>query len=635
MRTKILFILTLLVCLNLSALALVDPTTVGVGAKALSLGRAYVGYTDDGDTIFTNPAGLGRIDTLKLTSMQTQQSSDLNYLVLGGVYPISEGQAIGIGYASLGTGGIDLRDDNGTSLGSGNYSNSVYLLSYGINAKRILPFASDKLSLGTNLKYFSYVLNGSAQMEQGSGSGMDMDASLVYEAKPWLTLGYTQQNCLPSSLGGKISFANGYEEGLATVTKLGGKIQILGDKDESIQSSPYKLSLGLESDFYPTQNKAATMHVGSEFWPSEVLALRVGMDQNSSSDNTMVTNLSAGVGLRYAGFEFAYAYHPYSEFSDDTAHYISISYVGINKSDYSIVIKSPSDKLITKDHATKVEGIIIGKVGNLQSVNINGNIVTLKTDNSFSTNLPLISGKNSIRVQASKPDGTKDEKVVRVLRIQEFADVNEKTLAAKEIEYLGTLGLAEGYKDSTFKPDTILSRAELTTFLVRSTGLKTPTVYGNIFKDVPERHWANSYLKLAKRYELVEGYPDRTFKPSLSINRTEAAVIITRFDNEIAVPSRVTTAPYSDIKTSNWAAGAISKAKEAGMLKFANDNILNGKKGVNRAQFVFMLSKTCIGQQLIANLLDFNTGYDKPEIPIVYIPNKTKQASIQRLINNY
>jgi len=65
---------------------------------------------------------------------------------LGGVYPISEGQAIGIGYASLVTGGIDLRDDNGTSIGSGNYSNSVYLLSYGINAKRIFPFASDKLS---------------------------------------------------------------------------------------------------------------------------------------------------------------------------------------------------------------------------------------------------------------------------------------------------------------------------------------------------------------------------------------------------------------------------------------------------------------------------------------------------------
>ena len=59
--------LILLLLLSGAAHALVDPLYIGVGARPLGMGKAYVGYAEDGDALFTNPAGLGKIDNIKVT----------------------------------------------------------------------------------------------------------------------------------------------------------------------------------------------------------------------------------------------------------------------------------------------------------------------------------------------------------------------------------------------------------------------------------------------------------------------------------------------------------------------------------------------------------------------------------------
>ena len=59
----LLFILTLIT--SASAQTTFDPLSIAVGARALGMGKAYVAVAEDGDTIFTNPAGLGEIDTFK------------------------------------------------------------------------------------------------------------------------------------------------------------------------------------------------------------------------------------------------------------------------------------------------------------------------------------------------------------------------------------------------------------------------------------------------------------------------------------------------------------------------------------------------------------------------------------------
>ena len=60
-----------------------DPMYIGVGARPLGMGKAYVAVAEDGDTVFVNPAGLGKVLTPKLTSMYTSLLGDVNYVVLG------------------------------------------------------------------------------------------------------------------------------------------------------------------------------------------------------------------------------------------------------------------------------------------------------------------------------------------------------------------------------------------------------------------------------------------------------------------------------------------------------------------------------------------------------------------------
>ena len=75
--------------------AIADPMYIGVGARPLGMGKAYVAVAEDGDTIFLNPAGLGTIDSLKFTSMYSNLLSDVRYFVLGGAYPLDIGTLVG------------------------------------------------------------------------------------------------------------------------------------------------------------------------------------------------------------------------------------------------------------------------------------------------------------------------------------------------------------------------------------------------------------------------------------------------------------------------------------------------------------------------------------------------------------
>ena len=83
-----------------SAQTTFDPLSIGVGARALGMGKAYVAVAEDSDTIFTNPAGLGEIDNFQFTSMSGKIMEEVNYTLFGGVYPIGNKQAIGIGYVA-------------------------------------------------------------------------------------------------------------------------------------------------------------------------------------------------------------------------------------------------------------------------------------------------------------------------------------------------------------------------------------------------------------------------------------------------------------------------------------------------------------------------------------------------------
>ena len=96
------------------------------------------------------------------------------------------------------------------------------------------------------------------------------------------------------------------------------------------------------------------------------------------------------------------------------------------------------------------------------------------------------------------------------------------------INALVALGVVRGYEDGTFRPENILTRAELAVLLVESLG------YGGLvagstsnFSDT-QNHWSNGYVGIAAGTGLVLGYPDGTFKPDQPLTYDEAITMILR-----------------------------------------------------------------------------------------------------------
>jgi len=276
-----------------------DPTRVGMGARAIALGRSQAAARDLFST-FVNPANASALEHYGFTSMYGTLAEDSPYTLIGAGFPIREGTlgTVGVSFLSLGVSGIQVTTFDATGraqpLSSFDYNNRLLTVSYG---KEINPRAA----LGASLKYFSRAFEG-----QASASGFDLDAGILYYPQKNLTLGLALQNLLP------VDWAN-----LAWA--------------KTREDIPLNLKMGLV--FTPREDwlligdydSAGGIHAGAEWVVRKFLALRGGMENLPSGKSSTVTNYSLGVGLRYAGFNFDYAYYLDSLISANSSHFFSLS----------------------------------------------------------------------------------------------------------------------------------------------------------------------------------------------------------------------------------------------------------------------------------------------------------------------
>ena len=95
------------------------------------------------------------------------------------------------------------------------------------------------------------------------------------------------------------------------------------------------------------------------------------------------------------------------------------------------------------------------------------------------------------------------------------------------VEVLMALGVVNGYPDGTYKPERVVTRAEMAKLLVEALG------YGQLaggtapYSDTAG-HWAAGSIGLASGIGLVQGYPDGTFKPDATVSFDEAVTMILR-----------------------------------------------------------------------------------------------------------
>lgn len=581
-----------------------DPMSIGVGARALGMGRAYVGVAEDGDSLFVNPAGIALSATPKLSSMYASLLNENTYAIVSGVYPYGDRSSIGVGIINSSSPDIPLLNTNGSSAGLGNWNNTVMLLSGGTRVSGLVK--NKDVLLGASFKYFSVGGTGKndvADILDSSGTGYSADLGLLVPATEYLTLGANYQNVLSS----KLTRSSGINEDIPPTLKLGAKLSLIGKEGQSYTTHSTR-RLYLNTDYDLNKGIPNVAHLGVEFWPMSNLALRAGMDGE---------NPTAGLGVRISGIEVNYAYHPFSGIADATTHFVSIGYLGENtKRELRVKFDQPLDKTVVYDDHVKISG----KVEVIESsdaetpsgpisLKINGTNLPLAADNSFSAEVPVDAfGKKLVLVEVSDTAGDYRKEEVRLVRLTSFADVPDGYWAKQPIENNATVGLIEGYPDQTFRPENPVTRAELATLLVRAKGIKIPEGSANkVFKDVKPDFWAAKYIEIAQNEGLIKGYPDRTFRPNNKISKVEGIVVMARFD-QLRL-AEIDAKPFWDVPSNHWAVKHIQAAKDAGMLKFAERNRLRPKEALVRAESVDMLGKTAVAGGRIKDLFTWEKGF--------------------------
>lgn len=88
-------------------------------------------------------------------------------------------------------------------------------------------------------------------------------------------------------------------------------------------------------------------------------------------------------------------------------------------------------------------------------------------------------------------------------------------------------GVVAGTTTHTFDPEAALTRAQMATILVRAYG-QEETGKGKTFADVPESHWAYSFISSASALGLIYGVSDTLFEPDIPVTLEQCVTMLVR-----------------------------------------------------------------------------------------------------------
>ncbi|WP_409343744.1 S8 family serine peptidase [Paenibacillus sp. MBLB4367] len=146
--------------------------------------------------------------------------------------------------------------------------------------------------------------------------------------------------------------------------------------------------------------------------------------------------------------------------------------------------------------------------------------------------------------------------------------------------------IVNGYAPYRFGPDRTLTRAEAVTMFARAFGLKGGQAS---YTDVSLNHWAKDAIAAATRVGIVSGYGDGTFRPDSPVTRMELTAMLAHAlgFKPISGPS-----PYADVDDSYWGSGILRTMKAEGWVQGFEDGRFLPGSPATRAQIAALLAKT-------------------------------------------
>lgn len=167
-----------------------------------------------------------------------------------------------------------------------------------------------------------------------------------------------------------------------------------------------------------------------------------------------------------------------------------------------------------------------------------------------------------------------------------FTDV-EGHWAESYIEKWAAKGVINGYGDGTFRPDQLVTRAEVAKILALAYEMETD-VEPTAFTDVAEDAWYYDYVQACAAAEIIGGYSDGTFRPNDPITRSEAVKMVCL---SAGLPMETTGVEgFLDAdQIPDWAVGYWNALHKAGVIHGYEDGTLRPVQHITRAEMIKIL----------------------------------------------
>ncbi|WP_104172683.1 S-layer homology domain-containing protein [Arthrobacter sp. Y81] len=113
---------------------------------------------------------------------------------------------------------------------------------------------------------------------------------------------------------------------------------------------------------------------------------------------------------------------------------------------------------------------------------------------------------------------------------QRFPDVPTTHDFYKEIQWLASQGITQGFADGGYHPYEQVNRDQMAAFMYRMKGSPAVSATAPVFPDVPVGSGFYNEVRWLADMGITFGFADGTFKPGASINRDQVAAFIYRYN---------------------------------------------------------------------------------------------------------
>ncbi len=197
------------------------------------------------------------------------------------------------------------------------------------------------------------------------------------------------------------------------------------------------------------------------------------------------------------------------------------------------------------------------------------------------------------------PDGASLGPWSFVERGYPFYDILLDHWARAQIVACYDAGIVGGYDDHTYRPTLPVTRDQMAVYVARAlcggdefvpTGPAEAT-----FPDVPTDHWAYKYVEYAVAANVVQGYDDGTYRPTVEVDRGQMAVYIARAlltpTGDAAIPDPGGTPTFPDVPADYWCYRHVEYLAGRGIVNGYDDGTYRPENVVTRDQMAVYVQR--------------------------------------------